>query len=382
MHRMIMDKVGHDSEFFLWDEAKQEVVPSFKYYPQVEKAKPFTATRRRIRKRYISPPAQGPTGYIGRTGRWADLYTPRVDVMCSGQPVKLFRDGLAVEINTSPVTCRAYLWNDTKMALLWGEPARMPKHYKFTSRPWVEVSKKLMDSFPPDLQVLGCSPSLDAYTERQKSIAVDPMKTFFRTCGSHLHMSFVDGPPPEEYWAPFIKLADLLIGVPFTYVFGDELERKRRKLYGQAGEFRFQKYGGLEYRALSSRLWNHQGVFSLFTGIWKYILGGGGFKTLVEGWDKSWEPEIQQAINEVDIPLCEKLLPLYYKLIQRVNFHYTVGKDAVDEGLWATLRKLNLEGAFPDAGVWARPFAPEGHSGFNDFYAYWKQGRAYPDGDY
>ena len=36
-----MQQIGQDSEFFLWDTKKQEVVPSYKYYPTAQEAKPF-----------------------------------------------------------------------------------------------------------------------------------------------------------------------------------------------------------------------------------------------------------------------------------------------------------------------------------------------------
>jgi hypothetical protein len=230
-----INKMGQDSEFFLWDTKKDAVIPSYKFFPKREDSTFITRIKMhatecveipwnsvklvKLKRKYNRFPLH-----------YTDAYTPRV-----------FRDGLAVEVNTNPTNCRAFMFNGVRYALLLAEPwSRASKTRVYTSKPWVPITKKMIADFPDDLKVLGCSPSIDAYAEREKSVGVDPLKTYFRTCGSHLHMSFVDkrGLPPEQ-WSPFIKLADLLLGVPFTYIFGDELEFKRRELYGQAGEFRF-----------------------------------------------------------------------------------------------------------------------------------------------
>lgn len=374
--KLEVHQIGHDSEFFLWDDKKQEVVPSYKYYPTQAEAKPFRVHSKKWKKKYLQQNTHG----------WT-LRQPSVSG--SGQNVKIFRDGLAVEVNVSPMTCRAFMWNDTRGVLLKGEPGRMGKHLRFTSKPWVEITPKMMEKFPADLRELGCSPSLDAYKQKQKTVAVDPMKTFYRTSGSHLHMSFFqynkDGhietkvPVPQEAWSPFIKLADLLIGLPHVAIYGDELERRRRKLYGQAGEFRFQRaYGGLEYRSLSSRLWNHQGVYGLLAGMWKFALGV-YYRELYGFYDRAWEDDIQQAINEVDVDLAFKLLEKSDKVLSSLGrkLDYTTLAHVSSSslvGVCRTLRELNTRGLLPDAGVWSRPWAPDGHTGFSEYWQTWKRG--------
>lgn len=374
-------RMGQDSEFFLWDTAKQQVVPSYKYYEQREESKEWYPYKKQLKKRYR--PAKA-------LGAWT---AKRPALSGSLGAVRLFRDGLAVEVNSAPVTCRAFLWNDVRAALLKGEPSRMSKNLAFTSRPWVEITPKQIEKFPQDLRILGCSPSLDAYKQRQKVVTVDPEKTFFRTSGSHLHMSFYGHSTPagqkgvpEESWSPFIKLADAIVGLPATAIFGDELEAKRRKLYGQAGEFRYQpSYGGLEYRVLSSRIWNHQGVFSLLTGLWKYGLGGAGnYQRLYLNYDRAWEDDIQQAINEADSAKCFKMLELVDGMIAKAGhtMDYTPLARCKPYSLSSVckrLRELNLKGLFPDAGVWTRPFAPDGHTGFGDYwYSTWVPTSPYP----
>lgn len=359
--QIYMDKMGQDSEWFLWDTKKQEVVPSYKYYRTAGEAKPLSMFKG-LKKKY-HPRVDPTTGF--RTSVCS--YTSNAGMS------KIFRDGLAVEVNTPPVTCRAFLYNDLRWTLLSGEPGRMSKHLAFTSRPVAEITEKMMQDFPEDLRILGCNPSLDAYEERIKSPQVDPMKTFFRTTGAHLHMSFTRRPLPEEYWSPFIKLADLLLGVVHVIIFGDALERKRRTLYGQAGEFRFQEsYGGIEYRSLSSRIWDHQAIAGIFTGLWKYFLG----QTFTKMWscyDLAWQDDIRQAINEVDVDLALKLLPMWQTVATASGqLTYTLGRlpfacpDRLPKVLLFLRDMVQRGEEIKDAGIWANPFANDAHSGWRE----------------
>jgi hypothetical protein len=364
-------RLGQDTEFFLWDKKKQEVIPSYKYFGK------------RGEEATYAPPANPayawPRESIFKRKRDKDS---SIFSFNGGGNYTFYRDGLAVEFNTGPVSCRAWIWQDLKLAMStavavkW--PKRLPANLTFTSRPWVEVSPELMAEFPDDLKVLGCSPTLDAYTESQKVVAVNPLKTFFRTSGAHLHASFVED-PPEEVWAPFIKMADLLLGVPFTYIFSDDLEFKRRKLYGQAGEFRHQSYPsgskGLEYRVLSSRLYNHPAIFSLFSGIWKYVLGERS-ASVWKSWDPAWEADIQEAINLGTPSLFPKLLAAATELINkyspRYDFRLGNREKSASPELWDKLKALNLKGRFPDAGVINRPSFPEAHKGWSDYASMWE----------
>jgi len=377
-----VNKFGHDSELFLWDTKKDEVVPSYLYYKPLAEASKCLVWKKKFKKRYTQQTVV--TGKLDWYGHPVPAYTIQrtPHFLLSHQPTKIFRDGLAVEVNCSPVKCRAFMWNDFKTTLLKYEPMRMKEHHVFTTRPWVPITEKMIEKFPEDLKVLGCSPSRNAYINEgltEQEMGVDPLKTLFRTSGSHLHMSFMRyneaSPLPSEEWYRFIALADLLIGVPFVYLFNDELEKKRRKLYGKAGEFRFQSsYGGLEYRVLSSRLWNHQASYSFFTGMWKFVLGGGRYGNMVRAYDPAWIPEIQQCINECDKELAKKLLPQVQLVADaggagRLAFIPSGGLP-IENVLHAFEKKIN-EGVIKDARVWSEPFDPDGHTAFSDYMRQW-----------
>ena len=372
--KLVVDRMGQDTEFFLWDKEKEQVIPAHQHFQAKSEASLLAATKES--DKYSDPP---------RNAQQVSLKTRyRVYQSCSDRAPLVFRDGLAVEINTQPTSCRGYYWNNLRHAL-WLADSTLPEGICWTTRPWVEVLPEMLKDAPEDVLELGCMPTLDAYTERKKSLGeIDPLKLPFRTSGAHLHMSFKtesiwlerykDGPIPQELWAPFIKAADLLLGVPFTYVFGDELEFKRRKLYGQAGEFRYQQYSpqvdGLEYRVLSSRLYDHPGTGSLFLGIWKFVIGNHAARSLVESsWDKAWEDDICEAINTGNEKALEKALNLSAEMMEKIHAHLVypgelasvTTSNAVDT--WKILREARKRGAMRDMGI-LDPGLPEGHRGW------------------
>jgi hypothetical protein len=182
----------------------------------------------------------------------------------------------------------------------------LPKHIRLITDPVTNIDLEELKSAPADLRVLGCNPTFDAYRQEEKTVNVDPMTLPFRTTGAHMHFSFNR---LEERSLPELgilaKYCDLMIGLPFTIIFGDDKEFQRRSLYGTAGEFRKQIYEkdfngiplyGFEYRVLSSRLYQHPGVFSLFFGIFKYLCGQRN-ALFTAGWNDKLNKPLVRAIN-------------------------------------------------------------------------------------
>ena len=223
-----------------------------------------------------------------------------------------FRDGYAVEFNAPPSTCRAGLWENLAKAMQkfrglddnrYGQKSlsAIPSGMVLITDPAMDIDLEELKSAPADLHVLGCNPTLDAYKMEEKCINTNPLELPFRTTGAHLHFSF----PPGTFYsksdlAILTRYLDLTIGLPFTVIYGDDKEFRRRTLYGTAGEFREQKYEGgyqgLEYRVLSSRLYHHPGIFGLFAGIFKYLLSKPQV-LLDAGWNEALSAPLQKAIN-------------------------------------------------------------------------------------
>lgn len=239
-----------------------------------------------------------------------------------------FRDGYAMEFNGPAASCRSGLWetlaktmdsarngyvetdvwnSKTGMYNLTQETPAIPKGFKLITDPCATIDLSQIKSWPKDLHVLGCNPTYDAYGQCEKTVEVDPLELDFRTTGAHLHFSSGAGfRPTLSQLGTYAKYCDLLIGLPFTIIYGDDMEFKRRTLYGQAGEFRKQEYPcsygaqgvtyGFEYRVLSSRLYNHPGIFGLFSAIFKYTLER--WRDLdAAGWNSKLDEPLRLAIN-------------------------------------------------------------------------------------
>jgi len=98
-------------------------------------------------------------------------------------------------------------------------------------------------------KIAGCMPSYDVY----KNISVSPKANLvnYRTIGGHLHIDLDDRSISSV--KRFTRILDLVVGLRLTFMNEEGLhqEKRRRALYGKAGEIRLKPYG-LEYRTLSS----------------------------------------------------------------------------------------------------------------------------------
>jgi len=99
----------------------------------------------------------------------------------------------------------------------------------------------------PIAQKFGCEPSFCIYTGNVSPRPSPEEIGNLRSAGFHLHIGF-DGLASYEETDFIIFLCDILLGLPYIVIDGDE---NRRKLYGNAGAFRAKPYG-FEYRTLSN----------------------------------------------------------------------------------------------------------------------------------
>ena len=85
-----------------------------------------------------------------------------------------------------------------------------------------------------------------------------------------MHISFTASPTDQASNDKQVKLWDLFLGVPLTYLFDSPETFLRRRYYGQAGDYRPQKYDGhygLEYRVPGPELFANSVSFSLAFGV-------------------------------------------------------------------------------------------------------------------
>ena len=219
---------------------------------------------------------------------------------------RAFRDGYMVEVNVKPDTCRQTTTHRMKRAIAALQKMVEPK-YRIIAAPAVKINLKAdMKDAPDDVLQFGCEPSYDAYTGDTKVPPIDAITHPFRYAGGHLHFGHsgnakYDWMRAKKNHPGFVKLMDLYVGLPLTYLFDDKRTFWRRRFYGQAGEYRSQQYGkgvtqiGVEYRTPGPEVWNEPWVASFAMGTGRYI--GQNYQVLTAKWDKGIEGDLVGAIN-------------------------------------------------------------------------------------
>lgn len=266
---------------------------------------------------------------------------------------KAFRDGFSVELNGNPNTCRGNLHNNFFATMEHAKNRAKKKGLTLAACDFVTVDLSEAQFWPPDCQEFGCDPAFSAYDGgRVIPIGVDARTHPRRYAGGHFHFSYalgekremlspsrVEGTYPRATFIPAVyktypgeftlapgtewignkdnhpaavKLLDLYCGLPAAYMLGSREQYERRKVYGQAGEFRSQKYEapckalGIEYRVPGSTVWNTHFLPAFIMGVGRNILYR--FETLTRLWDDKLNDDLRQAINEGNDKLQERLL--------------------------------------------------------------------------
>lgn len=234
-----------------------------------------------------------------------------VQIKSRGQG-KLFRDGFALEINVPPTHCRSVLV-DSMRFMLREAGKHLPKGYKLTAMPAWRIVPSSLRRAPYDVRTFGCDPALNAYTGEECRVKLNGDIHPMRYAGGHMHFSA----NPVPAWMKsfdkvrqFVKAMDMYVGIPLTTIYGGPLTFARRQYYGQAGEFRLQRYeddsAGIEYRVPDPRIWNNERVAMMAFGVGRSLM-----LKMEKGGVKLPLPDalIQSAINTgTDLP--DALRPL------------------------------------------------------------------------
>jgi len=118
----------------------------------------------------------------------------------------------------------------------------------------LEIEIKPSAVFPYDqlehplAQEFGCDPDYNAYTLDVNESPKHENVGALRSCGGHVHVSSEAIAKDENSRAEFVRILDLVLGVPSVVM---DTDKERRKLYGKAGAYRNKDYG-IEYRTLSN----------------------------------------------------------------------------------------------------------------------------------
>lgn len=164
---------------------------------------------------------------------------------------QFFRDGTSLEVNTpGGMTCIGSVLNSTAQTLKVAAK-RLPKGGELQAMSVYDVEGSELKGAPVDVLESGCSPVKNAYGKwEDKALFMDPKSTE-RYAGGHIHIApyhnameiLRDEKQRERFCKYVVRYLDLYLAVPLLYtkLEGDNGNR-RRKVYGKAGEFRFQTY--------------------------------------------------------------------------------------------------------------------------------------------
>lgn len=159
----------------------------------------------------------------------------------------------------------------------------------------------------PEAMSFGCSPSLCAWTETTSPRPSPDDIGDLRSFGFHLHVGF-PGKMIMSDVVSFIKLCDLHLGVPSIIV---DMDDDRRKIYGNAGDFRVRDNGELviiEYRTLGANLLGSKDtILWALRGFDRAIMhfNSGDYADVIDNFD------IKDAIDNSDRELAKSLINLY-----------------------------------------------------------------------
>lgn len=206
-------------------------------------------------------------------------------------------DGFAWELCVAPASEPSQVVNHVAQGLtmLWKSQGFRSLHGPSLYR----VPQSVYASAPRDVVRLGCMPSYNVYGDG--AIPAGLPKTM-RSTGCHIHVASTD--ITKENYANIIKWADILVGNTWTYISPEPIvdERRRRRYYGRAGEYRVRYYDeakttlGVEYRTLPGLVLHHPLYLNLMLRLMLEAAQAG-----VEGMpEEVWSDEVRANINRAD----------------------------------------------------------------------------------
>jgi hypothetical protein len=188
---------------------------------------------------------------------------PRKGFHFKGHP-SVVRDGIQLELQPRPSPSIYHLAHNISNCLSQLDlELRCYPGLSYTFAQSVEVTGEEFSQLSPESRMLGCAPSENIYGLR--GMDVDAERYAVRNGGGHIHMDltgthiYSNGRDERHRLVP---LCDIFVGNTCVLLDRHVGNVERRKLYGQAGEYRLPRYG-VEYRTLSN-FWMHNTTLMSF----------------------------------------------------------------------------------------------------------------------
>ena len=282
---------------------------------------------------------------------------------------KIIVDGVQAELNPRANVCRANMVNE--IALCFQQIKRSYPDMQVDFSPLVTVTESEFELLSKRSKKFGCNSSENVYTGAQSKITVDPSVVRDRPAGGHLHFGGNESTAVKNALNDvniIVPLFDIIVGNTCVLVDRNEGNKRRREMYGRAGEYRLKPYG-IEYRTVSNFWLQHPHLMSMVMGLGRLAISiavAGEGKNLMNLVNMS---DIEKAINDNDYDLA---MSNFNKIID-----YVIELTGGDEQLVLTTHtitqfrkfvELGVGHWFPDNGLDYWVNAKEGHHmGFERF---------------
>lgn len=251
---------------------------------------------------------------------------------------KVIRDGVQVEFNADPQSCRELLGQQlrycfTHLDRLVQLEREKGGDFNISLAQVVTVTPRELTSLSPESQQFGCAPSYNIY-DVSAAVGVDGKTYMKRAAGGHLHLGSL---PHTIYYSKayhgaysyvsevdhrrrLVAILDLLVGNTCVMLDRDPGQVERRKHYGRAGEFRLPKHG-LEYRTLSNFWLRNYVLMSFVTNLARM-----GVSILADTLASPWgevKVDLEKALLEkVDFAAVQKAIDTNDAKLALKNFRH------------------------------------------------------------
>lgn len=261
---------------------------------------------------------------------------PQKGLSLSAGVDKITRDGVQVEFNPKPQTCRAYLGNHIRSSFVNLVDELKKKGMDINFDQVIKISKKELNSLSDESRKFGCAPSTNIYTNETSVITKDPSVYLKRSAGGHIHLGSVNY-EENRFFEPslIVPVLDIIVGNTCVLIDRDPANVERRKTYGRAGEYR-RIYsdkertkvipGRIEYRTLSNFWLRNYKLMSFVMGLSRLsysIVCEGLYNELVSYVDLK---RVEKAINKNNFNLAWDnwlaIKPFFNKYLNRKDYEH------------------------------------------------------------
>jgi hypothetical protein len=217
-----------------------------------------------------------------------------------------FWDGFQAEFTVQSGGCLAYLTDRVASTLqvLYKKARTVDPECRMTWKSVIDIPEPVMRAADFKHADLGCAPSQNVYEGTKQLDVGNPKAILYRSAGCHLHFG-LQGKYTKEQMQKMVKALDAIVGVLSVHLFRGMEDKRRRKMYGRAGEYRFPKHG-LEYRTLSSAMLAHPVCWHLLFDLARCALAQGENEVPLI-WHVD-EKSVRRAIDNLDLGLAADII--------------------------------------------------------------------------